>query len=170
MHIIFTQFFEGCDVQWSFSKNQVEGSVYRKLETAPRNLWIADQTKHRAKKWKWQLLLHRRKMALAKHIFTFTYSLTAGVVGAPQMTSQPVSSILLSSPLPSGICQTPGLSIPSCYLPTSFFLFLSALSSSPFHCALQAGFGQTWWTGDMAISLKHICFSANFNTINKLKK
>ena len=46
------------------------------------------------------------------------------------------------SPLPSGTCRTPGLSIPRCCLPTSP-LPLSALSSSPFHCALQDGFGQT---------------------------
>ena len=33
-------------------------------------------------------------------------------------------------------------------------LSLSALSSSPFHCALQDDFGQTWWEGDMSIPLK----------------
>ena len=43
--------------------------------------------------------------------FPFTYPLTAGVVGAPQMTSQPISSIFLCSPLPSGTWQTPGLFI-----------------------------------------------------------
>ena len=42
--------------------------------------------------------------------FTFIYSLTVGVVGAPQMTSQPVSSIFPCSPLPSGTWRTPGLS------------------------------------------------------------
>ena len=31
---------------------------------------------------------------------------------------------------------------------------MSALSSSPFHCALQDGFGQTCLTGDMTISLQ----------------
>ena len=31
---------------------------------------------------------------------------------------------------------------------------LPALSSSPFHCALQDGFGQTWWTGDMSVPLQ----------------
>ena len=31
---------------------------------------------------------------------------------------------------------------------------LSALSSSPFYCALQVYFGQTWWTGDMSIPLQ----------------
>ena len=82
---------------------------------------------------------------------TFTSPLTAGFVGAPQMTSQPVSSIFLCSPLPSGTWRTPGLSIPK----SSFsHLFLSALSSSPFHRALRDGFGQTWWTGDMSIPLQ----------------
>ena len=55
------------------------------------------------------------------------------------LSSQPVFSIFRCSPLPSGTCQTPGLSIPWCCLPTSS----SALSSSPFHCGLQDGFGQT---------------------------
>ena len=43
----------------------------------------------------------------------------ATAIGAPQMTSQPVSSILLRSPLPSGTWRTPGLSISWYYLPTS---------------------------------------------------
>ena len=33
-------------------------------------------------------------------------------------------------------------------------LALSALSSSPFHCALEDGPGQIWWTGDMPIPLQ----------------
>ena len=45
--------------------------------------------------------------------------LTARVVGAPQMILQPVFSISPCSPLPSGTCRTPGLSIPWCCLPTS---------------------------------------------------
>ena len=42
--------------------------------------------------------------------------LTARVVGAPQMILQPVFSIFPCSPLPSGTCRTPGLSIPWCCL------------------------------------------------------
>ena len=38
--------------------------------------------------------------------------LTARVVGAPQKILQPVFSIFPCSPLPSGNCRTPGLSIP----------------------------------------------------------
>ena len=45
--------------------------------------------------------------------------LTTRVIGAPQMISQPVSSIFLCSPLPSGTWWTPGLSISWCCLPTS---------------------------------------------------
>ena len=56
---------------------------------------------------------------------TFTYPLTAGVAGAPQVTSQPLSSIFLCSPLPSGTWRTPGLSIPWCCLPMSFSVCLA---------------------------------------------
>ena len=44
----------------------------------------------------------------------------------------------------------------ACPFPDVVFppLPLSALSSSPFHCALQDGFGQTWWTGNMTIPLQ----------------
>ena len=50
--------------------------------------------------------------------------LTARVVGAPRMILQPVFSIFPCSPLPSEICQTPGLSISWCFLPTSSSTFL----------------------------------------------
>ena len=68
------------------------------------------------------------------------YPLIMRVVGAPQIISQPVSYIFPFSLLPSGTWWTPGLSIPWYCLPTCFlFFFLSALSSSPFHCVLQDG-------------------------------
>ena len=35
-------------------------------------------------------------------------------------------------------------------------IFLSALFSSPFHCALQDGFGQTWWKGGMSIPFQFV--------------
>ena len=46
------------------------------------------------------------------HIIIIINPLTARVVGAPQMILQPVFSIFPCSPLPSGTCRTPGLSIP----------------------------------------------------------
>ena len=70
--------------------------------------------------------------------FIFTYHLTAGVVGAPQMTSQPVSSIFLCSLLPLGLGKLQARPFPDVVFPS---LPLSALSSSPSHCALQDGFG-----------------------------
>ena len=57
-------------------------------------------------------------------IFQLIYPLTARVVGAPEIISQPVSSISPCSPLPSGTWRTPGLSIPWCCLPTSSFVCL----------------------------------------------
>ncbi|WP_419615401.1 hypothetical protein, partial [Thiolapillus sp.] len=45
-------------------------------------------------------------------IIIITYPLTARVVGAPQMISHPVFSIFPCSPLLSGTCRTPDLSIP----------------------------------------------------------
>ena len=71
------------------------------------------------------------------------YLLTARVVGAPQVISQPASSIfflsILHCPLGLGELQTspfPGVVLPP--------LLLFALSSSPLNCALQDGLGKTW--------------------------
>ena len=52
------------------------------------------------------------------------YPSTARVVGALQVISQPAFSVFPCSPLPSGTCWTPGLSILWCCLPTSFFVRL----------------------------------------------
>ena len=61
---------------------------------------------------------------------------TAGIVGAPKMTSQLVSSICLFSACPLGLDE-----FQACPFPDVVFLpVLSASSSSPFHCALQDGF------------------------------
>ena len=76
--------------------------------------------------------------------------LTVRVVGAPQMISQPVFSIFPVLHCPLGLAE-----LQACPFPDGVFppLPLSALSSSPFHCALQNGFGHTWWTGNMTIPL-----------------
>ena len=73
------------------------------------------------------------------HPFVIIYPLTARVVGAPQMISHPVFHIfsVLHCPLEPGVlraCPLPDVVFPS---------LLCALSSSPFRCALQDGFGQT---------------------------
>ena len=89
-------------------------------------------------------MLTRRMDVCWKFIIIIMYPLTARVVGAPQMISQLVSSIIPSSSLPSGTWQV--WPFPDVVFPP---LPLSALSSSPFHCALQDVFCRTWWTVDM---------------------
>ena len=64
--------------------------------------------------------------------------LTARVVGAPLMILQPVFSIFPCSPLPSGTCRTPGLSIPGCCLRTSSSVFLV-------FCPRPRGLTFSWW-------------------------
>ena len=73
-------------------------------------------------------------------IIITTYPLTARVVGAPQMILQPVFSIFLVLHCPLGLAELQACPFPNVVFPP---LPLSALSSSPFHCALQYGFGQT---------------------------
>ena len=86
--------------------------------------------------------------------FTVIYTLTAWVAWAPQMTSQPVSSVFPCFPLPSRTWRTPGLSISWWCRPTSssvclvFFplslclarWFLARLDERetwPYHCSLR---------------------------------
>ena len=56
--------------------------------------------------------LQRNKRSAKSFASHLNYPLTARVVWAPQMISQPVSSISPCSPLPSGTWRTPGLSVP----------------------------------------------------------
>ena len=63
-------------------------------------------------------------------LFIIMYLLTTRVAVAPQMISQPVSSIFLYSPLPSETWRTPGLSITWCCLPTSSSVCLVFFSLS----------------------------------------
>ena len=73
----------------------------------------------------------------ALFFFISTYPLTVRVIGTPQVTSWPVSSILFCSQLPSGMWQTQVCSFPDFVFPP---LLLSTSTSSPFHCAFQDGF------------------------------
>ena len=54
---------------------------------------------------------HEPDLEIQVIIIITIYPLTARVVGAPQMISQPVSSIFPCSPLPSGTWRTLGLSV-----------------------------------------------------------
>ena len=67
------------------------------------------------------------------------------------MTPQPVSSIFLFS---TAIWDLANSKFVHSLMLSSKLFFLSALSFLPFHCALQDGFGQTWWTGDISIPLQ----------------
>ena len=61
--------------------------------------------------------ISKTDLACKEEIFTFPYPLTAGVVGAPQMTSSPTFSILLCSPLAAGTWPVHSLML------SSFFFF-----------------------------------------------
>ena len=82
-----------------------------------------------------------------------TYPLTARVAGAPQMTSQPVSSIfsLFSTALWDFVNPRPVNSLMCFHL---VFCLPCLLIFT-----LQNGFGQTWWTGDMSIPLQKASLS-----------
>ena len=74
-------------------------------------------------------------------IIIIIYPLSARVVGAPEMISQPVSSIFVPALYcPMGLGELQASPFPNLVVPP---LPLSALSSSPIQCALQDGFGQT---------------------------
>ena len=99
----------------------------------------------------------RRKISAETTVIIIIYPLTVRVVGAPQMVSHSVSSPfvpVLHCPLGLGelqVCPFPDVVFP--------FLTLSALSSSPFHCTMQDGLGQTWWAGDIIIPLQFRLFT-----------
>ena len=71
------------------------------------------------------------------------------------MISQPVFPIFTCSPLPSGTCRTPGLSIPWCCLPTSSSV---CLVSFPFSLCLARWFWPDLMNGKWRefISWRHI--------------
>ena len=73
-------------------------------------------------------------------IIIIIYPLTARVVGASQMIPQPVSSIFAVFNYPLGLGELQACPFPDVVFPT---LPLSALSSSPIHCSLRDGFGQS---------------------------
>ena len=83
-------------------------------------------------------------------IIIIIYPLTTRVVGDHRWFRNqfPPFPPVLHCPL--GLDELQACPFPNVVFPP---LPLSALTSSPFHCAVQDGFGQTWWTGDMTIPL-----------------
>ena len=73
-------------------------------------------------------------------VIIIIYPLTARVVGAPQIISQPVSSISPIPHCPLGLGELQACQVPDVVFPP---LSPSALSPSPFYCALEDGFGQS---------------------------
>ena len=109
------------------------------------NTWRSDETRT-SKDCQFTLarfVLNSYRFLLFSNIFTFftfTCLLTAGVVGAPQTIS--LFFLILCS---LGFGQLQACPFPDIMFPS---FFLSTLSSSPVHCALQDGFGQTSWRED----------------------
>ena len=82
--------------------------------------------------------------------FIIINPLNAGVVGAPHMICNQFSPFSPVLHCPLGLAGLQACPFPDVVFP---LLPLSALSSSPFHCALQDGFDKTWWTANMTIPL-----------------
>ena len=81
----------------------------------------------------------------------FTFPLTARALGHHRWFHNqfpPFFFSVLHCPL--GLSELQACPFPDVVFPP---LLLSVLSSSPFHCALQDGFGQIWWMGDVSIPL-----------------
>ena len=83
------------------------------------------------------------------HCYTHSFiiiinPLSVRIIEAPQIVLQLMFSISSYSPLPSGTCRAPGLSIPGSSLPASSFARL--VSRTPFSVSCKMVFGQTWWT------------------------
>ena len=91
------------------------------------------------------------------------YPLTMRVVEAPRMILQPVFAFFPVLHCPLGLCKLQACPFPDIVFPP---LPLSALSSSPFRCSLQDGFGQTWWTLNMTIPLQ---FASLYNGLRVVR-
>ena len=103
-----------CYTRWFYVQASNNGSDQVALHTSNR--------KHKTPYFKLLFIYKKKKNSapLTSHLsHHLIFPLTARVVGAPQMISQPGSSIFPCSPSSSGIWRTPGLSIPWCCFPTS---------------------------------------------------
>ena len=124
------------------------------LHQSTQNRVMSEQKLVRPYLWEAGLRAQRRILhcTSSPHL---TYPSTARVGGAPQMASQPVSSFFFSpfsTALWDSVNSRP---VHSLMLSSHLFSCLPCFSS-PFHCAVQGGFGQTWWTGDISIPLQFV--------------
>ena len=118
----------------------------RQLRRSRRHCKHLRQNSHQSRLCWWHQWLSRRGI-----IIIIINPLTWGSLGHHRWSCNqfsPFFSVLLC---PLGLTELQARPFPDVVIPP---LPLSALSSSPFHCALQDGFGQTWWTGNMTIPLQ----------------
>ena len=111
--------FDKCTFLFRFTG--LQGHSLHKIISVMQTLW--------QEKGEWMFnatcpLSHSHNLFPSSIIIIIINPLTMRVAGAPQMILQPVFSIFPCSTLPSGTCQTPGLSIPWCCLPTPCFVCL----------------------------------------------
>ena len=103
---------------------------------------------------RWQRELYGIIIDIISSSSSMIYPLTARVVGAPQIISQPVSSILPCYPLPSGTWRTLGLSIPLCCLPTSSTVCLDFFFPFTVPCRMVSARPDEWEAWPYHFSLR----------------
>ena len=129
---------------YRFSVPQLHGSEnVNRTETAQKTLQLGARVSH---SWESKLTVY---------LFAFLSFLSSHLClkreGRWGITNDFATSSLHFVPVLHCPLRIPGLPIPWSCLPTSSAV---CLVFSPFHCALQDGFGQNWWTGDMTIPLQ----------------
>ena len=91
----------------------------------------------------WSLLYVQPVTFISSHL---NYPLTARVVWAPQMICNQFLPFFPVLHCPLGLSKLQACPLSDVVFP---LLLPSALSSFPFHCALQEDSGHTWWMGDV---------------------
>ena len=107
------------------------------------------------KKKRWDVLGHLKSRRFLFNCFNaiiIIYHFTATVVGHHRWFHYQFPPFFCFLDCPLGLGELQACPFPDVVFPP---LPLTTLSSYPFHCALQDGFGQTWWwTGDITIPLQ----------------
>ena len=98
-----------CQKPWSYIHNTIctwdhRPTLFRSVVTLTKQIYLLQNSS-------FDFVCRRNRHKVIAVPSTSLSPLTARVVGAPQVTSQPVSSKFLCSPLLSGTWRTPGLSI-----------------------------------------------------------